>query len=228
MNRNVCITGATGYMGRHLIPLLLAQGHPVTALVRERSLRRVPAGAAVIVGDPLRMACHTRALQSADTLLHLVGVQHPSPWKAKQFRAVDRASCAAAIAAATQIGIRHFIYVSVAHPAPVMQAYIDVRMECEALIRASGVPATILRPWYVIGPGHYWPLAFKPLYALWECLPATRAHALRLGLLTLRQMLNALSWAVTNPADEIRVLDVPAIRALPASSASCAESMSQP
>jgi uncharacterized protein YbjT (DUF2867 family) len=63
----------------------------------------------------------------------------------------------ASVEAARATGVRHLVYVSVAHPAPVMRAYIAVRQEGERLIRASGLAATILRPWYVLGPGHRWP-----------------------------------------------------------------------
>jgi len=44
-----------------------------------------------------------------------------------------------------------FIYVSVAHPAPVMSDYIAARLEAEALLRDSGMKVTILQPWYVLG-----------------------------------------------------------------------------
>jgi uncharacterized protein YbjT (DUF2867 family) len=63
------------------------------------------------------------------------------------------------VAAAEANRFQHFVYVSVAHPAPAMKAYIEVRSRCEEIIRASGLNTTILRPWYVLGPGHYWPLA---------------------------------------------------------------------
>jgi len=89
--------------------------------------------------------------------VHLIGVSHPNPAKADQFRSIDLASTKAAISAALAARISHFIYVSVAQPAPVMQAYVKVRAECEALIRASGLSATILSPGYVLGPGHQWP-----------------------------------------------------------------------
>jgi hypothetical protein len=56
--------------------------------------------------------------------------------------------------------VQHFVYVSVAHPAPVMKAYVEVRMQCEE----SGLNTTILRPWYV--PGHDWPYLLKPGYRL--------------------------------------------------------------
>jgi len=72
------------------------------------------------------------------------------------------------------------VYVSVAHPAPVMQAYVAARVEAEALVAATGIPATILRPWYVLGPGHRWPMLLLPLYTLLRLLPATRESAERL------------------------------------------------
>ena len=95
-----------------------------------------------------------------------------------------------------------------------MQAFIAVRAEGEALIRASGMKATFVRPWYVLGPGHRWAYALLPFYWIAELLPATRESARRLGLVTISQMLNALVWSVENVADDIRILDVPKIRDL--------------
>ena len=123
--------------------------------------------------------------------MHLVGTPHPSPSKAQQFREMDLPSLRESLAAARKAKACHFIFVSVAHPAPVMRAYIEVRMECEALIRDSGLNSTILRPWYVIGPGHWWPLALKPFYWVGELIPATRERSTRLGLVTLGQMVEA-------------------------------------
>ena len=44
--------------------------------------------------------------------------------------------------------------------------------EGEAAVAATGIPTTFLRPWYVLGPGHYWPYALVPLYALGAAAPA--------------------------------------------------------
>ena len=38
-----------------------------------------------------------------------------------------------------------------------MHAYIAARIEAEAHLQASSVSHTVLRPWYVLGPGHPWP-----------------------------------------------------------------------
>jgi uncharacterized protein YbjT (DUF2867 family) len=208
----VFVTGATGYVGKALIPALLGRGHTVRALARPGSERSLPAGVEVVLGDALQAETFAHAIAPADTVVHLVGTPRPSPLKAAQFQAVDLASIRATVAAATRGSVRQLVYVSVAHPAPVMRAYIAVRQEGEALIRASGVSATLLRPWYVVGPGHWWPCMLYPLYALGEWLPATRAGARRLGLVTRGQLVTALVHAVEQPPAGVRVVEVPAIR----------------
>lgn len=208
------MTGATGYLGSRLAALLLARGHRVRALVRPGSEARLPAGCEAVVGDALHGISYASRVAPADTFVHLVGVSHPSPAKAQEFLRVDLASVAAAVPAAVTAGVAHFVYVSVAHPAPAMKAYVAARIRGEELIRDSGLPATFVRPWYVLGPGHRWPGILFPMYWLGELLPATREAARRIGLVTLKQMVNALLHAVETPVAGLRVIDVPHIRQL--------------
>ena len=197
-----------------MIPALLERGHGVRALVRRGDAwKKVPAGAIPVQGDALDAASYRDAIAPADTFLHLVGTPHPSPAKTREFRNVDLVSIEAAVAAGVHARIAHFIYVSVAHPAPVMAAYIAVRRQGEKLVQESGIPATIVRPWYVLGPGRSWPLLFGPVYGLLERLPATRASALRLGLVTITEMTSTLVHAVEHPPVKMRELNVPDIRA---------------
>ena len=95
-----------------------------------------------------------------------------------------------------------------------MRAYQAARAEAERVLVDSGVPHTIVRPWYVLGPGHRWPYMVLPIYWVLEALPATRESARRLGLVTLPQMIAALVNAVEHPARRSRIIDVEEIRRL--------------
>ena len=214
MSHSIFLTGGTGYMGSRLIPLLAKRGYQVKALVRAGSEKRLPAGALGVTGNALKLDSYTEHIRGSDTFLHLIGVSHPSPAKAKQFQEIDLVSIEVATKAARDAGVRHFIYLSVAHPAPMMKEFIAVRSAGEQMIRESGINATFVRPWYVLGPGHWWPYAIFPIYWVLEKIPSKRESAERLGLITIHQMLNALSWAVENPPSGVQIVDVPRIREL--------------
>lgn len=219
----VLITGATGYLGRALAGALHGRRIAVRALVRPGSERKAPRGAAVVTGDALDAGSVAQAAAGCSTLCHLVGTPHPASWKQRQFEQIDRASLFASVEAGRIAGVRHLVYVSVAHPAPMMRGYIAIRRECEAGIEASGIRATILRPWYVLGPGHRWPIVLQPLYRLAGALPSTREAALRLGLVSHAEMIAALVWAIENPPDGRRVLSVSEIRAIGAAGSAAAD-----
>jgi uncharacterized protein YbjT (DUF2867 family) len=211
-SRFVFLTGGTGYMGHRLIPELLSRGHLVRALARPDSEAKLPPGCEPVAGNALEEATFASRVAPADTFVQLIGVAHPSPARAAEFRSVDLASARASARAAAAAGVHHFVYVSVAQPAPVMKAYVQARVEGEAAIRAAGLNATFLRPWYVLGPGHRWPYFFLPVYGLLGLLPTTRDTARRLRPVTLAQMISALVTAVEEPASGIRVVETPEIR----------------
>jgi uncharacterized protein YbjT (DUF2867 family) len=210
---DVFLTGGTGFMGSSLARELLRRGHRVRALVRPGSESNLTAGCEPVRGDALRAESYASQIAPADTFVHLVGVAHPNPRKAAEFRAVDLKSCQQAVQAAVEAGVRHFVYLSVARPAPIMQEYQAARAEGERLVRESGMAATFVRPWYVLGPGRRWPYALIPLYALARLFPATRDGAQRLALVTLQQMTQALAWAVENPPAGIQTIEPPQMQA---------------
>lgn len=206
---NIFIAGATGYIGRHLVPELIARGHAVRALVRGSSVARLPAGAEAIIGDALNAATFAHHIAPSDTFIQLVGVPHPSPAKARQFLEVDLVAVRESVRAAAGTSIRHFIYLSVAQPAPVMKDYIAVRVEGERLLRESGMNATFVRPFYVLGPGHWWPYAFLPLFWLFA---DPRLYPVKLA-----DVVRAIADAVERPdvsrSRGVRVIEAPEIRA---------------
>jgi uncharacterized protein YbjT (DUF2867 family) len=213
MARHVFITGGTGYLGQRLIAELINRGHHVRALVRPGSESKLANLCEVVTGNALEEESFLKKICPADTFVHLVGVPRPSPAKAKQFREIDLVSIRASVPAALKAGIEHFVYLSVAQPAPIMKVYQEVRAEGERLVRDSGMNATILRPWYVLGPGHWWPYLLLPAYKLLEMFPATKESAARLGLVTIDHMTASLINAIETDVTGVRIVDVPQIRA---------------
>ena len=199
---NVFITGATGYIGSHLIPELLQRGHRVRALVRHPAKL---VGGEPVIGNALDAT--TYDLGDADTLIHLVGVAHPSPSKKDEFRSIDLVSIQQALIAAKRSNVRHIIYLSVAQPAPAMKDYVAVRAEGERLIRDTRISATFVRPWYVLGPGHRWPYLLLPVYWIWGLFPSQRETARRLYPVKLREVIRAIANAVDNPPDGVHVTE---------------------
>ena len=97
--------------------------------------------------------------------MHLVGTPKPAPWKAERFERVAFGSVQQLAAATMVSSVAHIVYVSVAQPAPVMHAYVSARRRAEIVLGGTGFPLTILRPWYVLGPGHRWPMILSPPFS---------------------------------------------------------------
>jgi uncharacterized protein YbjT (DUF2867 family) len=209
---SVVITGGTGYIGRRLIPILVERGFHVRAIVRRGSESKIASGAQIVIGDVRSRASIASHLLPGSIVVQLVGTPKPSPAKAAEFEALDYVSAHECIEAAKAVGVRHFVYVSVAQPAPIMRAYVDVRRRVEEEIVASRIPHTILRPWYVLGPGHRWPYLLIPMYWMFRAIPSTRDSAARLGLVTLRQMLETLAWSIETAGNDSRTLNAADIR----------------
>lgn len=208
----VFIAGGTGYIGVPLIRALVQRKYTVYGLVRQGSEHKLPSGCRAITGNALDATSYADRISPAKTFVQMVGVAHPSPGKTAEFQSIDRIAALGAIQAASKAGVEHFIYLSVAQPAPMMKAYIAVRAECEVALKATGMNVTIVRPWYVLGPGHRWPYVLLPMYWICERIPSTREGARRLGLVTLDQMVRTLVSAVENPSIGARFIEVPQIR----------------
>jgi len=200
----VFIAGGTGYIGKRLIGILLIEGYDVIALVREQSIKKLPDGCKAVIGSPFDSKSYINSIPADCIFIHLVGVSHPGPKKKLLFYSVDLASLKASIEAAKQAGVKHFIYMSVAqYPTKVMADYQEARRQGEETVLASGLTSTFIRPWYVVGPGHYWPLVFQPVIKLMEIIPSTSVQAKALALVSLRKMLLTLRNAVINTPKEI-------------------------
>jgi len=211
--QTVFITGATGYIGKRITKQLLERGHKVIALIRKGSEHKIPAGAESVIANPFDAVSFQSFIPKGSVFLQLLGVPHPSPKKAKQFREIDLQSVKASADAASAAGVSHFIYISVTmSPSKIMAAYQAVRREGEEYCRSKNLPCTFIRPWYVLGPGHYWPVILLPLYGVAEIIPSWRKQARSKALVTIGQVLRTLVNTVESNPQPLRLLEIHHIR----------------
>ncbi|THU34157.1 NAD(P)-dependent oxidoreductase [Niastella caeni] len=213
--QTIFITGGTGYIGTRLIKALLQTGgYRIKALVREGSAHKLPPGCEVIIGNALDAATYAASAAGADTFIHLVGVPHPSPSKKNAFETIDLVSVQQAAAVIRHNKLPHVIYLSVSqYPGRIMKEYREVRAAGETLLKTTGARCSFIRPWYVLGPGHWWPVMLLPFYGLARLIPATREQSRQQALVTIKQMISTVYFAINHPPEnEINIYNVPDIK----------------
>lgn len=212
--KTIFITGGTGYIGSRLIEALLQdRNYKIQALVRLGSENKLPPGCELITGNGLDATSYRDKIEKGSIFVHLIGVPHPSPSKSMQFKTIDGVSIQQAGKAAVYAQVSHFIYLSVAmYPTRIMKDFQEVRAEGEALLLQSGLKTSFVRPWYVLGPGHWWPLLLKPLYLIAKMIPPKREAARQLDTVTIKQMIATLVHAIKNPPEKIAIYNVPEIK----------------
>ncbi|ACU77533.1 NmrA family protein [Catenulispora acidiphila DSM 44928] len=135
MNAKIFVTGGTGGLGSHTVPLLRAAGYDLRIL--SRSAREDTEGVEYVTGDLLageNGANIDEALDGIETVLHLAGAQ----------KGDDIATRNLAQAAA-RAGVRHIVYISVIGADKVPVGWLRMKAAAEKAIEESGVPYTILR-----------------------------------------------------------------------------------
>jgi uncharacterized protein YbjT (DUF2867 family) len=138
----ILVTGASGTLGRELLPRLTARGQAVRALSRRP--RTSADGVEWAVGDLASGAGLDAAVEHVDTIVHAAS-------DAKPAGSGDRAATERLLAAARRAGRRpHVVYMSIVGVDRNPFGYYRAKYACEQTLEASGIPHTILRStqWY--------------------------------------------------------------------------------
>jgi nucleoside-diphosphate-sugar epimerase len=168
------VTGASGFVGGHLVRRLLAEGWSVRVLVRQpgRLADDVSAACAVLIGDLADGEALARAVAGVDVVFHCAAnVATWDSWPAYERVNVSGVDNLLSAIAQRNPGLRRLVHLSSVdvYGFPVLQAdevspltgggffYGESKLRGEALVRercvASGLPFTVLRPANIIGPG---------------------------------------------------------------------------
>lgn len=169
------LLGATGFLGRRLLPELSAAGHSCRVLTRYRpdcrELTLIP-GVELVQADIHDPAVLERQFAGRDAVFNLVGILNEKGRSGDGFRHAHVALVEKVIAACRRSGVSRLVQVSALHAGQGESHYLRSKGEAEALIRdATDLDSTIVQPSVIFGEGDDFFNRFAALLKLAPILP---------------------------------------------------------
>lgn len=147
---DILITGANGFIGRGLIPVLLGRGKRLRGLYR-RPEPVAPAGVETVIGDLLAAETLGPVVEGIDCAFYLV---HSLGAGRDRFRELDRQAAENFVAAAEQAGVRRVIYLSgLGERDGTLSEHLASRCDVEAILAGGRFQTTTLRAAIILGAG---------------------------------------------------------------------------
>jgi len=146
----ILVLGGTGYVGGHLIPRLINEGHDVRCLIRNPAKKSI--GSIVTIhGDATDAAVVKEAVSGCDRLVYLI---HSMSGQSAGFEELDRRIAINVANAAKQASIQQIVYLGgLGNKATAPSPHLRSRHEVASILRSSGLPVTELRAAVIIGAG---------------------------------------------------------------------------
>lgn len=192
----ILITGASGFVGRHLVGYLRERGLRVTAMVRRRET--APPADAVVVADLTDPPSVARAAAGHPSIVHLAGAADVA--SASLNAAVNVGGMEALIAAARPARARILYVSSQCVERPLQDAYARTKAAAEARLADGGVPHVILRPTMLLGAGSKELTTFVETVRRWPVVPIIGSGRSTVRPVDLRDVLPLVPVALSRDA----------------------------
>lgn len=204
----ILVTGATGYIGGLLVPMLLERGYRVRAMARaplHERLNRWP-GAEIAVADALDLSSLEIALRGVHTAYYLI---HSLLLGPREFAQADVCAARNFREAAERAGVRRIIYLgALADTQSSLSLHLRSRLEVAETLRAGSVPVTVLRAAMIIGAGSASYEIVEHLVKKCPILMLPRRARHKTQPVAIHDVMQYLIGALEIPETEGRTLDV--------------------
>ena len=149
----VALTGASGFVGRHVLAHLLETGHRVRALVRDPARLKVgDAGLETVKGTLFDSPALADLVCGVDAVIHLVGIIQEVPRKRQTFERVHHEGTRNLLGAARHANVSRWVHMSALGARPDADSdYHRTKWDAEQAVRDSGLTYTIFRPSIIHG-----------------------------------------------------------------------------
>jgi NADH dehydrogenase len=209
--QRVFVTGGTGFVGKHVVRALLAQGFLVRCLVRPgsegdlrgfESIDRVP-------GDVLQPDRLAPSLEGCAALLHLVGIIRERRGRGITFERLHTQATRNMVALARAAGIKRYVQMSALGTRPDARArYHRTKWEAEEAVRASDLDWTILRPSVIFGRGDDFVSMLGRMVKRLPLVPVLGDGRYRLQPIPVEQVAEGFARVLRTPASVRQTYDV--------------------
>jgi uncharacterized protein YbjT (DUF2867 family) len=209
--RRVFVTGATGFVGRHVIHALRAEGYTVRCLVRRGSERDLQGLEAIerVEGDVLVRRGLEQDISGCEAVIHLVGIIREHAASGVTFERVHVEGTRNVLDAAVAAGARRYLHMSaLGTRANARARYHQTKWAAEEAVRASGLPWTILRPSIIYGRGDGFVTMLAGMINRMPVLPVIGSGRQRLQPVAVEHVAEAFTRALTLPATEKQTYEV--------------------
>jgi UDP-glucose 4-epimerase len=155
----LAVTGANGFVGRHVVRMASGQGVDVLGIVRSGEAARqvVAAGGRAVQCPGLDEAALAPVFAGVSAVVHLAQIGHERP--GATYESVNVEGTRAVASAAVQAGVPRVVFLSglgVAHYGifpRTTNAYFLSKLQAEVALYRSGLEVAVFRPSYLVGPG---------------------------------------------------------------------------